>query len=312
MTFGVSFIVPAFNEELYIGQCLESIIRQTEHSEIPVELIVVDSNSTDKTADIAKKFSNQVLSNTVKGNPSITRNIGARHAQYSILCFIDGDCILADNWIERLITTFSDKKIGAYGGPILSPENGNWVEKAWAPTESPAFLKSNSALAGANFSIRKDLFESLRGFNEDLISAEDDDLSKRVINSGSEICYDSRQSVVHLGYPKSLAGILKKQIWHGSSQIRAHGLFSDKVVILTLMFLIILIGFLITFSLGNRLLAAITGVLLIAIPGLLVYGRSQKFPTRNTTLYIKMYLISCAFMIGRSVGLIKEIGRKLG
>lgn len=311
ITPGISFIVPTFNEEEYLAQCLSSIKAQIAKSTIPAELIVVDNNSHDNTLNIAKQFTDKVFVNSVKGSPSITRNIGARESQYSILCFVDGDCILADNWISRLLAAFTNKEVGAYGGPILSPANGNWVEKAWAPTESPRFVKTNGILAGANFSIRRNVFESLAGFNEDLISAEDDDLSRRVIQQGFTICYDSDQSVIHLGYPKSLLGILKKQIWHGSSQLRAHGLWGDRVVTLTLFFLIAGVYLVFSLILWHPWSAAIAGMLLLAIPSLLVYGRSKKFLIKNLMLYIKMYFICCAFMLGRTIGLIQEFRKKL-
>lgn len=312
MTFGISFIIPTFNEELYIGRCLETITNQMAISSFPTELIVVDNESSDKTVAIACLYTKTILYNTSKRCPAITRNIGARQAKYSILCFIDGDCLISDGWIARIADSFSNEKIGALGGPILSPQAGNWIETTWAPpVQTKKEVVYNAVLSGANFSIRKDLFNLLGGFDEQLISAEDDVLSKNVIGNGFLIRFDGSHSVIHLGYPKSLSEIFKKQIWHGSTQMQAHGILGDKVVFLTIMYLVLFLYFLGSIITFNYLSAIFSVILIFIAPMFLVYGRFKKNNFKGVLLYLKMYVICVAFLNGRTVGLIKEINKIL-
>lgn len=305
MNMELSIIVPTYNEEKYIGQCLESIINEFKNTKLTYELIVVDNCSTDKTIEIARKFPAKILINRKRGNPSASRNLGALNAKYAVLCFVDGDCLITEEWSTQIFETFANEKVGAYGGPALSPANGNWIETAWAPTSIKPFLKSYATLPGANFSIRKSLFQQLGGFNEELITAEDDDLSKRTILSKMNVISDSKHAVIHLGYPKTLKEILKKQIWHGSSQLKAHGIFGDKMVMLTLVWLISIFGLPFSIHLHIAIFSINLSIIMLC-PLLVAKKRMAIFQNSSAGLLLKSYIISWSFLAGRSIGLISE------
>ena len=100
----LSIIIPTLNEEKYLPKLLESIKKQNIKS---YEIIVADSNSNDKTREIARKFGCKV----VKGrkNPGSGRNNGAKVAKGSILFFIDADCYIEDNFLQKALNKTKDK-----------------------------------------------------------------------------------------------------------------------------------------------------------------------------------------------------------
>jgi glycosyltransferase involved in cell wall biosynthesis len=91
----ISVIIPAFNEEKFLGNCLFSLKNQDFND---FEIIVVDNNSRDKTSKIAKKFGVKLVSEKNQG-AALARNRGAKEAKGEILAFTDADTILPKNWL---------------------------------------------------------------------------------------------------------------------------------------------------------------------------------------------------------------------
>ncbi len=86
----ISVVVPAFNEEKFIGRCLEALKRQ-DFSE-KYEIIVVDNNSTDKTAQIAKRMGVKVVSEKKQGDVFALRK-GCSEAQGEIIAITDAETL---------------------------------------------------------------------------------------------------------------------------------------------------------------------------------------------------------------------------
>lgn len=307
MAHGISVVIPAFNEELYISDCLSSVVSSLDEIDCPNEVIVVDNCSSDETVDIARSFNVSVYTCSVKG-PSACRNKGFEKSKFDIICFIDGDCIVTRAWFDRVINIFkNDSLVGAYGGPVLSPMFGSWVERCWSPTSVKGYYALRSCLPGANFSIRRSVFEELGGFNEMLITAEDDDLSNRVSDTGYYCINDSDQSVIHLGYPKSLADVFIKQLWHSSSQIKSHGLLGDKMVVVTLIWIISFALMVYSAITLNIFILSLSIFLIIGIPVVVSIKRNSKNPNISPRDRIISVLIALFFIGGRSIGLIREL-----
>ena len=101
----LSIIIPAYNEEHYLKGCLESIAAQTVK---PDEVIVIDNNSTDRTATVATEFSFvKLLQENVQGIVP-TRNVGLNAASGKIIGRIDADTRLPPNWVERVKDFYSN------------------------------------------------------------------------------------------------------------------------------------------------------------------------------------------------------------
>jgi len=302
---GLSVVLPAYNEEANIDNVLHTLVQVLNNSDIDFEVIVVDNGSTDNTVDIVKEHQVNLINCRIKG-AAACRNFGVEHSKFDKICFLDSDCLVNEYWAINIKKAFFDTKVGAYGGPCLSPKDGTWVEKAWAPIKiSFHSYSSSSLLAGCNFAVKTEVFTQLGGFKEALLTAEDDDLSRRIINSGQDCVKDSKQHVIHLGYPRTLKETFFKVLWHGTTQLRAHGFFADKMVLLTLGWLLSVLAS-VTFISHEVVYFLFMPLVLLFLPALLV---AKKLSHRKFTTYevIVNYILVIVTLSARAIGLIIEL-----
>ena len=104
---GVSIVIPAYNEERYLALCLESISRQTV---APVEVIVVDNNSTDTTAKIAQRYSFVRLISESQQGIVFARNTGFNATRGDIIARIDADTQLPADWVATVQAFYANPK----------------------------------------------------------------------------------------------------------------------------------------------------------------------------------------------------------
>lgn len=109
----VSVVIPAYNEEAYLPQCLDSFLTQKVPAD---EIIVVDNNSVDATAAIAKKYGVRVVREKKQGM-IFARNRGFNLARYDILARCDADSIVSPQWIGQIKKAFTDDDIVGMSGP---------------------------------------------------------------------------------------------------------------------------------------------------------------------------------------------------
>jgi glycosyltransferase involved in cell wall biosynthesis len=131
-------IIPAHNEEAFIGLTLQSIINQ---SVLPSKVVIVNDNSTDKTAEIVLAFAkdNPFITMVNKTSEAIhlpgSKVIQAFHkgfetldSDYDIIVKLDGDLILPNHYFETILTIFkNDDKVGMAGGFAYIEKKGNWI-----------------------------------------------------------------------------------------------------------------------------------------------------------------------------------------
>jgi len=170
----LSIIIPTLDEEKYLPILLSQIKKQSFSD---YEIIVADGGSTDKTVEIAKSFDCKV---TNGGLPAKGRNEGAKIARGEIFLFLDSDNIyLPEKFLEKLIFEFEKRNLGVASFPIYPA--GNWFDKiayffynSWTKI-SQNFLPhaTNSVL------VKKEVFEKIGGFNEEIKIGEDHDFARR-------------------------------------------------------------------------------------------------------------------------------------
>lgn len=185
VTFSV--IIPAHNEEKYIGKCLQAV-RSAEKYAAPdkVEIIVVANRCTDRTAAIAEDYGAKVLINDDKCISSI-RNTGVRAAKGDITVTIDADSLMTE---QSLCEIKSMLESGAYvGGGTRSKFDRMSVGIAFsaayvAVNLIPIMAKNKAALSGGMFWFYKTDFEAIGGFDESLVSLEDMDFAARLNKLG--------------------------------------------------------------------------------------------------------------------------------
>ena len=302
----ISIIIPTFNEEPYIAKCLSAIIEGCKKYLGNTEIIVVDNQSSDNAIEIAKTYKVKVITSTRK-TPAGVRNVGANIAQHEIYAFIDGDCIILENWLSMVGLAYDDLNVGAYGGEYLAPENDNWVVTSWNPIRLKKAYDKKAKLPGGNLTIRLSIFKRLKGFNAELTSAEDDYISMQVVNLGYYCILDNDAAVIHQGYPKTLREVYRKQVWHGSTQISAHGLFKDKVVLVTetWIFSWMLLMSALIYMQKIAILIAITGI--VISPILITINRLKYHSQIMFSSFLPSSCVAIFFITDRAVGLIKEI-----
>ncbi|RJP62067.1 MAG: glycosyltransferase [Candidatus Auribacter fodinae] len=183
----VSVVVPAYNAAATIGQCIESLISQTYPKE-KLEILIIDNNSSDETADIIRSYPVTYLSESNQSR-SAARNKGIRHARGDIIAFTDSDCAAQHDWLEKGVQPFEDEWIGGVGGPILAYNPSTWIERAQdilrifnqEETISPERVEAGTAvIATPNALYRKDALLAAGLFDERLKGAEDYDLSYKI------------------------------------------------------------------------------------------------------------------------------------
>lgn len=184
----VSVIIPTYNEEKTIGECLESLSRQTY---IDIEIIVVDDGSTDTTLRILQNlqftiYKLQIFKQKHKG-AGTARNLGAKEAKGEILVFVDADMTFDSKFVEMLVKPIIDPtspdSVGICGvrGTFSKEEyvanwdnvwarcwniNEGWMEKRRHPKRYPDKQKVFRAILKSEFE-RVGGFDPKRGYTDD-------------------------------------------------------------------------------------------------------------------------------------------------
>lgn len=190
----VSVIIPCFNVEGYISECLESALQQTYN---PIEIIAVDNNSTDSTLAILKEYENTYPSlikvlKEYKQGPSATRNRGMSVAKGEWLQFLDADDLLLPDKISSNISIVQSAKNIAM---VVGGHKYRWLagrEKSYGVCEGDVIQSLVKTHLGYTVS---NLFKNYYGklsWNEDLLGPEDMDFIFQYIKLfGKEaIAYD--------------------------------------------------------------------------------------------------------------------------
>lgn len=162
----ISVIVPAYNEEAYITNCLESLVHQQEQ---PDEIIVVNNNSTDKTVSIAKKYPIRIVNEKEQGMIQ-ARNRGFNEAKYDIIARTDADTIVPTNWIKKIKKKFLNPKLVALSGPIHFYDIPEEVKAADWPIKkiTNSYIRiihnalKHDSLYGPNYSLRRGAWEKIK------------------------------------------------------------------------------------------------------------------------------------------------------
>lgn len=181
-------IIPAHNEEKYIGKCLRAVKSAAKYvAPDSVEMIVVANRCTDKTAAIARHYGAKVLENDDKCIAAI-RNTGVNAASGKIVVTIDADSMMTKYSLAEIRSML---KSGRYVGGGANPKFDRMsVGIAFSSLYVginllPVMIKNGGYLSGAMFWFYKRDFNAVGGFDESLVSLEDMDFAKRLKKLGT-------------------------------------------------------------------------------------------------------------------------------
>lgn len=156
----ISVVICAYNEEKYLAKCLQSVTGQMEP---PHEIILVDNNCTDKTADIGHKYGITVIQEKQQGI-TYARNAGFDAARGEIIARCDADTIVPPDWTERIRGNFTERKMDGLSGPVGFYDlhsSTTYMVKMYMNTLR-ILQQDHQTMLGPNMMITKDMWNKIR------------------------------------------------------------------------------------------------------------------------------------------------------
>jgi glycosyltransferase involved in cell wall biosynthesis len=187
-----SIVIPCYNAANTLAQTLDSLCAQTEAS---FEIICVDDGSTDLTRALIQTYAERdsrirIAYNIGKG-PSSARNFGALTlARGKYIAFCDADDLWTPEKLADLAACFADEDTDAAYGQIAffqeDPSDARVYSTVPKQTLTiPMLLAENPVCTMSNLAIRRDVFQSTSGFNEDIVHNEDLEWLIRLVGDGA-------------------------------------------------------------------------------------------------------------------------------
>ena len=198
----VSVIVPCYNSERTIRQCLDAILHQ--RTAIAFDITVVDSSLDATAAIVAREYPMvRLIRSPARLYAGAARNAGVRATHAPLCLMIDSDCIAAPDLIDRVVERHRSGSYAAVGGALrngtpksLSGLIGYLIEfKEFMPTTP---LRLEKGIPTANLAYRREALVRYGGFDDDLWMAEDILLNWKMHRAGEQILFDPAIEVTHL------------------------------------------------------------------------------------------------------------------
>jgi len=196
----VSVIIPCYNEENYIYECLESVISQTYKN---IEIICVNDGSTDNTREILYELRKnnsiiQIIDINNSGAP-VARNIGLNLAKGTYIQFLDADDLIRPNKIEHQFNLVKNVKFvpDMVAADWTMVKQSNIIKKIHLERKDPWIALASSRLGNtvSNFYKRSTLL-CIGGWDESISNSQDADLIMRLLMHNVNIIYDTENLTI--------------------------------------------------------------------------------------------------------------------
>lgn len=193
----ISYIVPIYNSEKTIASCLESILAQN----VEKEILAIDNNSSDKSAEIIKKYPVKYFCEMKRG-PAAAKNKGLKELNHAstYVAFVDSDVVLPNDWTIKALKLLEKHAgvcgVGGHGKSIIMNSASEIFDNLLYgknANQRDAIVKS---LATMDVMYRKESISNMF-FNEKLIAAEDPDFNFRLNQKNYKLLYSSELWVYH-------------------------------------------------------------------------------------------------------------------
>lgn len=205
----VSVVIPVYNGEKTISQTIDSVLKQSIHD---IEVIVINDGSNDLTSQIVSHIQDlrvKMFSYSHSG-ASVSRNKGIQNSIGEYIAFIDADDIWTSDKLElqlKALTEHPQAKL-AYSWTDYIDFDGNFIKHGRHVSVTGnvygKLLLSNFLENGSNPLISRYVFETIGGFNESLVTAEDWDMWLRIAAQYEFVCVEKAQ-VFYRVNPNSLS-----------------------------------------------------------------------------------------------------------
>lgn len=234
----VSIVLPVFNGEKTLVACLDSLMALDFPKE-DLEIIVVDNNSTDATKEIIQRYPVCYVFEANKGR-GYARNAGVKNANGEFIAFIDADCIATENWLKVLYERINrDDNLAACGGEIFAFKKETiferYLEDEGILCQRIGYEGRNkwdfSRIVTANAIFRKRAIKEAGGFDDDLVTSEDTDISWRICFLGRYAFDYAPEAVVYHQHIPTFLEFCKHHFeygWAAAVMKRKYSLFRFK------------------------------------------------------------------------------------
>lgn len=194
----VSIIIPCYNAENDIEECIDSAFAQTYQD---IEVICIDNNSKDNTLSVlhdlkTKKYPNLIIDEEKKQGASAARNKGLKIAQGKWIQFLDADDLLLPKKIEHQVEIVHQKNTSLIAGSYKSQFLNGKTNEVF-PIEEPWFgvFSTKFGITGANL-WEKSILDQINGWNASLNSSQEYDLLFRYIQKSENVSADSNIGLI--------------------------------------------------------------------------------------------------------------------
>jgi len=216
-----SVVIPARNEEAYIGKTLESIFT-TIKDRTDVEVFVVDNGSTDKTKEVVARYPKATLLEEPIPGTSRTRERGFRASHGALVGFLDSDTMLPADWFAKAEAAFKrDPRLVCLSGPYIYydlPAGINLLVRVFYSIAYGVYVVSRfifrnaSVVQGGNYVVRRTALEAIGGHDVTITFYGDDtDVAKRMSKVG-EVKFSFGFPVYSSGRRLAMEGLAKTAV----------------------------------------------------------------------------------------------------
>lgn len=212
----VSVIIPAYNEEDKISQCIESVLN-SGYPKSKIEIIVVDDGSKDKTIEIAKKAGAKVIKQKHGGKVEALNN-GVKQSKHDYVIIMDADTFLEPNAVKEIMRHTSNKKLGAVSGLVKVKnkkgllglfQNVEYIYLYFMREAVSHLLDTSPGISGAFTLFRKEAFNKAGGFDTRTAS-EDFDIALHIKKAGYKIILEPKAVALTIA-PETVRTLFKQR-----------------------------------------------------------------------------------------------------
>ena len=214
----ISFVIPVKNDAKRLQACIESIMQQNVQG-IDKEILVLDNDSTDNSAEVAIRMG-AIVQSAPEMSVAQLRNRGAFSSKGELIAFVDADHTLIEHWLTAGLNIIKEPNCGIAGTLCTSPST-TWVQRAYDRfRKHPKKTKDVEWLGSGNMLVQKELFVKLNGFDESLETCEDVDFCQRARKNGWRIIANPEMKSIHFGDPATLKNLFLGELWRGRNNFR--------------------------------------------------------------------------------------------
>ncbi len=246
MNLFISIIIPVRNAQATLKKCIDSILNLNYRD---YEIIIVNDGSIDETGKILSGYQGIKIVTTAGIGPSRARNMAVEFARGEFIAFTDADCIVPEDWLERLIEGFNyaPEAVSCGGRQELPADASGFQKKVFLLMGKIGFATDymrrgeNSIIevshnASCCVMYKKDIFLKAGGFLNDLWPGEDVELDYKLKNSGYKLVFNPKAFVFHyrVDNPANFLKMMTRYGWAQGVLVRRHKRIFRKIQVLPL------------------------------------------------------------------------------